>query len=1036
MTCKKFGNDINNQLCDTCINEFYFVEGTQNCFDEAPEGYYFDENEQKYKKCYETCQTYYKYKKNDNHNCITCKEGYTLFKNKNCLNCKSINKYVNFEQTECIDEIPDGYYLNDTDINTIDKCHPNCLTCKTKGASDNNMKCTSCDNDEGYFFFHGTKNCLKMPIPGYYIDDEDEIIKKCDISCAICTYRPIRNEDNEVINCDTCNKDLGFYNKDGNSTICINKTKDGEYYDDNCKCYKKCYKDCLTCSGEAIDQYHMNCLSCDSSKGYEFFSQTSNCLNCKSINKKVNYDQTECIDEIPDGYYINDTDSNTIDFCHENCLTCSQAPSDDNNQNCLSCKTGLYLDNGNCVKNINCPYKYYYKIKFDKNSFITEKICLKKDEICPSNLPFYYTTTNECVQSCPLDLLFYQGCKISNINYGINMFILIIRINYMQGLISSMSKSFSLYAFNNIIIKISISDIPIFGNLFNFRNLKSSLIKKRKLQLKNDNITSYQSLNDDNINKINVTNDFEGSNINLGDCEKKLREHYDIPDDTELTIIKLDFKKNDSKISQIQYEIFNPKNRSENLDLSICSKEKIKVINPIDITSNKLNNIIESTQNNIQFTDLSESLYRDICSQFLSENGAYVLTQDRMVDYNYEEQYCQKGCTMQNINITSGTVACLCPPMNGLGNITLENEEEEIEDNIYKEDNLNINNNKEKDKYNTQKYSYTNIKALKCITNIFGSGFSKNYILIIYTILLITYLILFTVSFFFLKKEEKNSEKNKNKANPPKNENYNKEQKDKKEKTVKKIKKGKKEKTAQKEKDTTGKKPKIQKIEINKGEQNSKEPIAKSTDIEEDSDNPDKMNFNEAKKDIKTFIYWLKHSLKKRIAIISILNSEDNSLILKIVLLILSFINYTAVNTLFFSEKNIHQIYLDNNIYNFSYQFKYIISSLFISLIFFSIAKIFYNNKDKSKNIIMKNKLMIAFIISSVIFIFYWVYIGAVTSLYINIKKHLIINIILCFVFDIIFEILLSLISATLRYTSFKFNKKIMFKISQIINLY
>ena len=111
-----------------------------------------------------------------------------------------------------------------------------------------------------------------MPIPGYYINKEDNKIKKCDIACANCSYEAIRNENNEVTNCDTCNKDYGFYNLEG-STICINKTKPGEYYDESCKCYKQCYKDCLTCSGEAIDQYNMNCLTCDSSKGYQFSSK-------------------------------------------------------------------------------------------------------------------------------------------------------------------------------------------------------------------------------------------------------------------------------------------------------------------------------------------------------------------------------------------------------------------------------------------------------------------------------------------------------------------------------------------------------------------------------------------------------------------------------------------------------------------------------------------------------------------------------------------------------------------------------------------
>ena len=1011
MTCKIFGTGIDNQQCDTCIPDYYFVEGTKNCLEDSPEGYYLDEEEEIHKKCYESCKTCTNKKEKNTHNCITCNEGYTLFKNKNCLNCKSINKYINYDQTECIDEIPDGYYVNDTELNTLDKCHPNCLTCKSKG-TDYDMKCTSCDKDNAYYFYLGSQNCKQMPMPGYYISNEDERIKKCDIACATCSYKPIYNEENEVTNCDTCNKDLGFYNKEPGSTICINKTKEGEYYDETCKCYKKCHENCLTCSGEAIDQYHMNCLTCDVTKGFEYFSKTSNCLNCKNINKKVNYEQTECIDDIPEGYYVNDTDSNIIESCHKNCLTCSKGPTDDN-QNCLSCKQGLYLQNGNCVTTYNCPYKFYYKIKIDKNAYTTEKICLKKDEICPSSLPFYYTTTNECVESCPLDLLFYQGCKISNPNFGINLFIIIIRINFMQGLISSMSKSFSLYAFNNIYIKISILDIPIFRNIFSYRNL-------RNLQLKDDsNSPLYQSLTDDNT-LINITDNFEGSDINLGDCEQKLREHYKIPDDVELTIIKLDYKRNDSKISQVQYEVFNPKNRSENLDLSICEKEKIKVINPIDFSSNKLSNIIPSSENNLQFSDLSESLYKDICSQFLSENGAYVLIQDRLLDYNYEKQYCQKGCTMQELNVTSGTVVCLCPPNNGFGNLSIDN----IDDNVYQEENIDINIDTNKDKYNNQKYSYTNIKALQCVKGIFNTGFGKNYILIIYTLLLISYLSLIIkclISYENIRgKLSKEEDIHRSQV------------------TVQQKGEKKKKKT---KKDNKESREQIEKKQEKKGEKGdqSNETMKKSIVIPvENVTYLDKMNFATAKKNYQdkknSFLDMFLFSLKKREIIASFWNKFDNALILKTILLILSFINYLAVNTFFFSEKNIHQIYLDKNVYNFSYQFKYIIASFLISYVFLGVAKFFYNILRRVGFISNRYLLMISFIISSIIFIFYWMYIGAVTSLYINIKKHLIVNIILCFIFTIIFEVLLSLIYATCRIISIKIKNKTLYKINKFIN--
>ena len=1032
MTCKIFGTGINDQKCETCLDEYYFLEGTQNCFDEAPEGYYLDNDEKKYKKCYESCKTCTNKKEINNHNCVLCKPNYTLFKNKNCLNCKSLNKYVNYAQTECIDEVPDGYYVNNEELNTIDKCHPNCLTCKSKG-TDYDMKCTSCDNDNAYFFFFGTNNCQKMPLPGYYIDKDDKKIKKCDEACATCTYRPLYNELNEVTNCDTCNKDLGFYNKEPGSTICINKTKEGEYYDESCKCYKKCHENCLTCSGAAIDEYHMNCLTCDTKKGFEYFKSTTNCLNCKSLNKKVNYDQTECIDDVPDGLYINDTDTNTIDYCHENCLICLKSPITGNN-NCLLCKLGLYLDNGNCVKNYNCPYKFYYKANIDKNAYSTEKVCLKKDEMCPSSLPFYYTSTNECVQSCPLDLLLFQGCKISNYYYGIKYFILSIKINFIQGLLSALSRT-SFYIFNNIYLKISILNMPCICNInYNYRNLRS-------LESEENTLSKYQSLIDDNLTQIETTNKFEGSDIYLGDCENKLREYYNIPDEVDLTLIKIDYRRNDSKLNNVQYEVFNPKNRSEKLDLSICQKEKIKVTNPIDISSFRIGNLIEDSNDNLQFSDISDKFYNDMCYSFLSEHGAYVLLQDRILDYNYESQYCQEGCTIQDVNVTSSTVSCLCPPNKGFENINLEN----IYNNIIKKENENVNSETETsgDKYNTQKYSLTNIKALKCIKNVFTSEFIKNYILIIFSLLLISYLILVIKCLVSYSKYKKTFKISIVKCNPPKNQ----ENKENKEKTETKDKKEKKkEKSGKKEKSEKKKDKKIQKFQ-GKIMANSEDPFKKSLHNGENDEKPKEKNERDLdNKSLETarehyknnknesFLQMFLYSLKKREIIFSFLNKIDNSLILKIILLILSFINYFAVNTCFFSEKTVHQIYVDRNVYNFSYQFKYIMSSLLISYVFFAIAKYFYNFESKISIIPNKIQLLVSFIVSSIIFIFYWMYIGAVTSLYININKHLIINIILCFIFSIILKALLSLIYAACRILAIKTNKEFLYNISKKIN--
>ena len=51
-----------------------------------------------------------------------------------------------------------------------------------------------------------------------------------------------------------------------------------------------------------------------------------------------------------------DNETCVPDFCFQNCLECYEASNDTNNQKCLSCKEGYYMDNENCIKcsNIKC----------------------------------------------------------------------------------------------------------------------------------------------------------------------------------------------------------------------------------------------------------------------------------------------------------------------------------------------------------------------------------------------------------------------------------------------------------------------------------------------------------------------------------------------------------------------------------------------------------------------------------------------------------------------------------------------------------
>ena len=145
-TCTELSENENAQKCIKCRSGFYFKEGTNNCYDKIDTKYYFDEDKHMFCPCYDdclTCKT--KAISSKQMNCLTCDYNLNYYnRSKNCLNC---SKYVNYEQNECIDTIPDGYYLEDKELGTLGKCYYLCKTCEGGPYTKNNyfhMNCKSC----------------------------------------------------------------------------------------------------------------------------------------------------------------------------------------------------------------------------------------------------------------------------------------------------------------------------------------------------------------------------------------------------------------------------------------------------------------------------------------------------------------------------------------------------------------------------------------------------------------------------------------------------------------------------------------------------------------------------------------------------------------------------------------------------------------------------------------------------------------------------------------------------------------------------
>ena len=94
----------------------------------------------------------------------------------------------------------------------------------------------------------------------------------------------------------------------------------------------ECYPNCNECLELSTDPQNMQCLSCK--EGFNFYSKSHNCLKCPHY---INYDQTECIDSIPDGYYLITESLGILGKCHDLCKKCDGPPTIYGMQ-CTECK--------------------------------------------------------------------------------------------------------------------------------------------------------------------------------------------------------------------------------------------------------------------------------------------------------------------------------------------------------------------------------------------------------------------------------------------------------------------------------------------------------------------------------------------------------------------------------------------------------------------------------------------------------------------------------------------------------------------------
>ena len=1047
------------------------------------------------KECIDNCtNSDYKYEYNNicYNSCPTCTQ--TIYNDYLCLKIYGCNIEEEEEcpsykyNTDCFDDILEGYYLKDSINKILDKCHEDCKSCEEKETLDN-TNCKTCPTGKYLNFGNCTDSCKNS----FYTDSEGNNICKCslDDKCKNCT-----KESYDLDLCITCND--GFYPKfDDNINdkgfINCYKNPEGYYLDIEIGKYKSCHPNCKKCIGEGSSTNN-NCEECKSNYSfkddieddnncyeicdyYYYFNESNNyhCTQneeCPTERNKLILEKNKCIDECKnDNIYKYEYENKCYDNCPNGTIS--------NDYICIKTELETQIQTEKEIE-IQTDKETYLQAELEKQIQTETNLQTELETQLQTELETQLQTELQTQLQTELQTQLQTELqthiqvqtdketekeKQNESNFNCSAKNLFLTKSCGTEITSTQNKDQLISNIEDDIINRRINVL-----IDNITKTKQDLLVK-------ENDTIYQITTSDNQKNNEYINI---SSLNLGDCEDRLKQIYNIDPKLSLIIFKIDYFTEGLLIPIISYEIFHPENKSK-LDLNYCKDILIELNIPVSID-----------EDNLFKYDPNSEYYTDECFPSTSDNGTDIIINDRQNEFvNNNLSLCQNNCSFTGYEQETKKALCDCEVKTKINLIS-----EIIDDN-----------NKLSNSFNSTDSSDTsgtsNVVTMKCVYTLFTKeGLKSNigsylFILII-VIFIVSSIFFYKVGYVLLendiktiiyeKEKKEDMSKNTNNVNIFKFEQKSQKKKKRKSKRKSQIinlnnpgKKRssvtiKKKNSLKLNENNSNSKLKIKDMTVLLKFENRKSTILKKSKFKKNlisEEKPSKkqndllvkfndyelytLTYNEALKyDKRTFSQYYKSLLKAKHPILfSFIPVVDyNSMIIKVCLFFLSFSIYYVINALFINESTIHQIYEDNGEYNFAYSFPQIFYSFVISYIISSFIKYWILSErniiqirrepslESAKNKIEKVKRdltikhILFFVISIIFLIFFWYYLSSFGAVYQNTQVYLIKNTIFSFLISFLYPIIVNIIPAIIRIISLSDtnkNRECIYKTSTII---
>ena len=629
-----------------------------------------------------------------------------------------------------------------------------------------------------------------------------------------------------------------------------------------------------------------------------------------------------------------------------------------------------------------------------------------------------------------------------------------------------------------------------------FANLKSGEIYEYEIQ---NIINSYclkgsSVIVDGQEGKFQVTtsrkeykeDNSDFTKLNLTDCENILKAHYNIDPNAELIILKY-FKSDDKSV---QYDLYNPFTHQK-LNLSLCENTTVDMYIPIEMDEKTSELYLDLKDQGYEPLDLNDKFYREICTPYTSENGTDVLLDDRE-EFIYTSlvnaTVCPSECDFSEFIVDKKYIKCECDTnTTGIETLDLEHLSGKNIGNSF-----------------ISTLQTTNWKVMRCYNLVFNFKiFCHNYGSILILILFVVYL-LFMIYFsikdinplkvqiskmLFEESEEeeeketkiiskniklikkmknKNTEKIKGKAPPKK-------------KSLKMFNKG--EKVEEKYINTEDHALVNQKRKPVKKKSTQRTTLRRTSAIRNSFINKDELKKEEENKNKKFDNFELNNLdypeackydkrsccatyfsvlMREHLALLTFFACKDHNLFyVKIENFLILFCVDMTMSGLFFVHESMHRKYTQGEDFTFVQKLPQLLFTLIVAhileviLCYFSMTDTNYyeikglNLKEKKKgdkimNILskMKRNLVTFFVISFILFLFFWYFISAFCAVYQNTQKIFLRDSMISFATSLIDPFFIYGITTLLRCISLsKLCKKncccgCLFKISDIIPIF